>query len=119
VWSYVVECGSCQAPVNFYRSLEAADWRKDAMKCPACGERVTSRCRRVGEEPCVDFLNSDCSAKQIEQDWSPPLAEPSLTGLDYPDLPIDPSRQMYAASALARNGLTSTASFFSHGATPG
>lgn len=113
VWSYVVECDSCAAPVNFYRSLEAGEWRKDAMRCPTCSGRITSKSRRIGEEPCVDFINSDCSPTQVEQHWTPALAEPSLAGLDYPDLPIDPSRQMYAASALARNGLKSTAAFFS------
>lgn len=113
VWSMVVECPGCATPVNFYRSMEAANWRKDQMTCPGCSGRITSKSSRVGEEPCVDFIDCACSRTQVEQPWSAPLIEASLEGLDYPDLPIDPSRQMYVASALGRHGMTSTASFFS------
>lgn len=113
VWSVVVECPACTEPVNFYRSLERADWRKDRMVCPHCSERMTSKARRVGEEPCVDFIDCSCSRKQVEQPRTEPLASPSLDGVSYPDLPIESTRQMYVASALGRHGLTSTAKFFS------
>jgi 16S rRNA G966 N2-methylase RsmD len=113
VWSFVVECQSCSKPVNFYRSLEAAEWRKDRMACPHCSESVTSKAKRIGDEPCVDFLDCPCSRAQVEQDRSEPLAPASLDGLSYPDVPIEPTRQMYVASALGRHGLTSTAKFFS------
>lgn len=113
VWSFIVRCGDCEDPVSFYRALEAADWRKDEIECPSCGARVTSRCARIGEAPCVDFVDCTCSRTQVEQDWAPSRVVPSLAGLAYPDLPIDASRQMYVASALGRHGMTSTAAFFS------
>ncbi len=113
VWSMVFRCSNCKGAVNFYASLEAADWYKSKMQCPHCQASFGSRSERIGETPCVDFIDCTCSRSQIEQPSSTPLGEPSLAGLEVPDLPIDASRQMYVASALGRNGFTSTASFFS------
>lgn len=113
IWSVVVACGDCSREINFYRSLEAAGWHKAAMKCNGCGRSISSRSRRVHEGPVIDYIMCECSRSQVEQDWTPPLGTPDLTALDYPDLPIEPARQMYVASALGRHGLTSTATFFS------
>ena len=56
VWSAVIECGVCRAPVNYYRCLEDADWHRERMTCPHCGAAASSRCpwpwRRAS--PCVD-----------------------------------------------------------------
>lgn len=113
VWSVVVRCSSCRGPVTYYRALEAAGWRKDQMTCPACGTSVSSRDDRIGEEPVLDAITCSCSRTQIEQPHTPPLSQPQTDGLHWPDLPIEPHRQMYQASALGRHGLTSTAKFFS------
>ncbi len=113
IWTFIVRCDGCKRPVNFYRALEAANWRKDQMECSSCGARVTSRCARIGEAPCINFVDCTCSRTQVEQDWTPSPVVPSLAGVSYPDLPIDSSRQMYIASALGRHGMTSTAAFFS------
>ncbi len=113
VWSVVVRCGSCRGPVTFYRALEAAGWRKEQMACPACGTSISSRNPRIGEEPVLDAIACTCSRTQIEQPHAPPLSVPQMAGLCWPDLPIEPHRQMYQASALGRHGLTSTAKFFS------
>lgn len=113
IWSKVMECRSCTMPVNFYRSLEAADWQKGAMACPHCGEPFTSRSRRIGEEPVLDSISCDCSRTQREQDWTPSNGTLSATDLRWPDVPIDENRQMYVASALGRNELTTTAAFYS------
>src|SRR4051794_13093805 len=56
VWSFVVECRGCTTPVNYYRSLEKANWSKPAMACPHCGDPVSSRNRRVGEERVLDYV---------------------------------------------------------------
>lgn len=114
VWSAVIECGSCQRPVNYYKSLEEADWCRDRMTCADCGTPVSSRGRRLSEEPVLDSISCQCSRTQREQPWSMPLRDPDAAGLHWPDAAIDETRQMYAASALGRHGLTSTASFYSH-----
>ncbi|MXV98487.1 MAG: DNA methylase [Acidimicrobiaceae bacterium] len=114
VWSVVVECDSCREPVNYYRSLQDAGWRRDRMACPRCGTAASSRGRRLSEEPVADSISCECSRTQLEQAWSAPLNEPCEKGLCWPDTAIAETRQMYAASALGRHGLTSTAAFYSH-----
>jgi 16S rRNA G966 N2-methylase RsmD len=113
VWSVVVRCRSCRGPVTFYHALEAAGWRKDRMTCPTCGTAISSRDARIGEEPVLDAITCTCSRTQLEQPHTPALSQPQMAGLQWPDLPIEPHRQMYQASALGRHGLTSTAKFFS------
>ena len=113
VWSTVMECPACGQGFNYYYSLEAADWRKAHMACPRCEAPVTSRCRRLHEKPVVDSITCDCSRTQVEQAHRPPLQEADASGLMWPDVAIDSSRQMYIASALGRHGLTSVASFYS------
>lgn len=113
VWSAVVECSACRASVNYYRSLEDAAWHRDRMTCPQCGAAVGSRSRRMSEEPVLDSISCGCSRTQREQRWGEPLHGLDSAGLHWPDAAIDETRQMYAASALGRHGLTSTAAFYS------
>lgn len=113
VRSVVLRCDTCNGDVNFYSAFEAADWRKDNMRCPGCDAPITSRAPRIGELPVLDSIRCRCSKKQIEQPWTSPLCEPTGDGLIWPDAPIEEHRQMYQASALARHGLTSTAAFYS------
>ena len=114
VWSAVIECGSCRAPLNYYHCLEDADWSRERMTCPHCGAGVGTRCRHISEEPVLDSIGCECSRTQREQPWSAPSNQPDAAGLRWPDAAIDETRQMYAASALGRHGLTSTAAFYSH-----
>jgi 16S rRNA G966 N2-methylase RsmD len=113
VWSVRIRCGSCRAPVTYYRALEAAGWGKDQMRCPACDAPVSSRNERVGEEPVLDAVSCSCSRTQLEQPPTVASVDSMATGLPWPDLPIGSDRQMYHLSALGRHGLTSTAKFFS------
>ena len=113
VWSMVMECNACREPVNYYRSLEAADWQKALMTCPNCQSTFASRSRRVGEEPVFDSISCACSRTQRDQEWTPPAVPLDTTTPDWPDVPIEKTRQMYVASALGRHGLTSTAAFYS------
>lgn len=113
VWSVVMECGACHQPVNFYRALEAADFQKPKMRCLHCEAPFSSRDKRIGEEPVLDSISCDCSRTQREQPWTAPLVPVDAAGLEWPDQPIEPTRQMYLASALGRHGLTSTATFYS------
>ncbi|MFJ9039577.1 DNA methyltransferase [Streptomyces sp. NPDC102406] len=112
VWSYAVECGGCNMPVNYYHSLEKAGWSKQAMVCPHCGDRVSSRNRRLSEERVLDYVVCDCSAVQIEQRPCD-LAAVSLDGVNFPNVEITPDRQMYKASALGKSGMTTIGSFYS------
>lgn len=114
VWSAVIECGGCRGPVNYYGALEDAAWRREHMTCPNCGTAVSSRDQKLREEPVLDSIRCECSPTQIEQRWSVPPHPSDAEGLRWPDSAIDQTRQMYAASALGRHGLTSTAAFYSH-----
>ena len=114
VWSVVIECDTCQESVNYYQSLQDAQWRRDRMACPQCASAVSSRGRRLLEEPVLDSVSCECSRTLREQPWRIPLHQPDAAGLRWPDTAIDETRQMYAASALGRHGLTSTAAFYSH-----
>ena len=114
VWSAVIDCRSCRAQLNYYYCLQDAAWRRDQMTCPHCGAEVSARGSRVREEPVLDLISCACQRKQLEQPWSVPLVPPDAAGLIWPDAAIAETRQMYAASALGRHGLTSTAAFYSH-----
>jgi len=113
VWSVVMECGACHRAVNFYRAFEAADFQKPKMKCPHCEALFSSKAKRIGEEPVLDSISCGCSRTQREQSWTSPLVPVDIAGIEWPDQPIEPTRQMYVASALGRHGLTSTAAFYS------
>ena len=113
VWSAVLECRGCSERVNYYRALEVAGWAKQRMTCPNCGDHFGARSRRLAEEPVVDSIRCLCSRTQLEQEHTSPLELPDPSGLSWPDVPIAETRQMYVASALGRNGLTSTAAFYS------
>ena len=112
VWSVLVKCGSCHEPVNFYHSLEAAEWSKSKMQCPHCAASVTSRLERVGEEPVIDYVSCSCSSKQREQ-LAQPTPQLPTEGLDFPHVEITPDREMYRASALGKSKHTTVASFYS------
>lgn len=113
VWSAVLECPDCCESFNYYRTLEAADWKKEHMACPRCGSSVSSRCRRLSETPMVDSIVCECHRTQIEQTHQSPLVDINPNGHWWPDVSVDESRQMYVASALGLHGLTSVASFYS------
>lgn len=113
VWSIAFECGSCAEPFSYYRALEAAGWCKPAMTCPTCSASVSSRARRIGEQPMLDHVSCPCSARQQEQPAGAERIDSVLDALPYPRVEITPDRQMYKASALGRNGLTTVSSFYS------
>ena len=114
-WSVTVQCHQCKATVNYYRSLEAAGWQKTGMTCPACRTTISVRgTTRVGEEPVLDTVSSDCSDRLLDQ--QPGIAEPGpISGADlrWPDVEIEQDRQMFQASALGKHGRTTVADFFS------
>lgn len=113
VWSMVMECKECLAPVVFYRAIEEAEWNKRCLRCTNCSAGFSSRAKRIGEVPVLDSVVCLCSSFQIEQEWSAMTVEPCRTGLEWPDELIGEDRQMFIASALGKHGLTTTASFFS------
>jgi predicted RNA methylase len=111
VWSVVLRCGGCTADVNFYAALENTGWRKGEMACPNCHRPISSRDQRVGEQPVLDTVSCTCTPTLIDQPITEPYtAPPSVRA---PDVAISADRQMYQASALARNKLESTAAFYS------
>jgi DNA modification methylase len=114
IWSYIYECRACMGPINYYRAFEAAGWRKSVMKCPTCEALFATRgSRRLDEVPVLDTISCRCSPRLMDQSHEPPINRASLEELTYPDVAIGADRQMFQASALARHGLLTTASFFS------
>lgn len=113
VCSIVVECSGCTRAVNYYHVMEAADWRKADMVCDHCQTPVSSRDRRIGEEPVLDSISCDCSPKHLDQTPTASRRKIDVESLDYPKVEITPERQMYKASALGKNGMTTIASFYS------
>jgi DNA modification methylase len=112
-WSKVYECVGCGQAVNYYRALEAANWSKSRMACK-CGERlVLRRAKQTGEEKVLDTVVCECSPKMLDQEPSAELHPASLENLTYPDVAIGADRQMFAASALGKHDLLTTAKFFS------
>ena len=112
VWSMLLECAGCGKPVNYYRAFEATGWHKPEMRCPHCDAPVVSRQRRVGEERVLDYIDCSCSSTQREQPAADNSVEIDLDGFSFPRVEITPDREMYQASALGRNNLTTIASFY-------
>ncbi|MGA6154751.1 DNA methyltransferase [Stenotrophomonas sp. NPDC087984] len=112
VWSVLVRCTGCEKPVNYYHSLEVAQWSKPKMVCPHCAAHISSKLERVGEQPVLDYVNCGCGPRQREQTA---VGAPSIDvdGLGFPLVEITPDREMYRASALGKSGYTTVASFYS------
>lgn len=113
VWSAVVECRACHSPVNYYHALEAVEWHKSKMACPACKASISSRCERIDEEPVLDSVTCRCSRTQRDQAPSDPLLDFDASALVGPEVRITPDRQMYKAQALGKSGRTTIASYYS------
>lgn len=113
-WSMVCACQHCGGAINFYDELEQAEWSKSGMVCPHCEEPFTLRgSARIDEAPVLDTIACECHPTLQDQPPSEPLVAERTKGLEWPDVPIGADRQMFHASALAKNKLTTTASFFS------
>jgi 16S rRNA G966 N2-methylase RsmD len=107
-------CPSCGEPVTFYDALEAADWHKSKICCPACDAPFKARgAAKLDEVPVLDTVRCACSPRQLDQPPGSPLYEPVGEADPWPDVEIGADRQMYKASALGKHGLTTTARFFS------
>jgi 16S rRNA G966 N2-methylase RsmD len=114
VWTIVYECECCQAPMNFYAALEAADWRKLLMACPACNSRFeTRKSKRLGEAAVLDTVACACATTLMDQPPTDPIGVADPQEVSPPSITIGPELQMYQASALGKHGLSSTADFFS------
>lgn len=113
VWSQDYVCSRCGTTFTYYRVLKAANWRS-GLHCPSCGCWLERRSlQRVGETMVLEAVLCPLSTTQREQE--PMGVEPPRFPQfeRWPDFPIEPDREMFRRSALARHGLTSTAAFFS------
>lgn len=115
VWTFVYECPGCGGRVNYYNAFEATGWDRAQMQCDSCLEPfVARRSKRIAEEPVVDTIACECSSTLRDYTHTEPLYPCSLEGTSFPDVAIGEDRQMFQASALKKNGLERTSSFFSH-----
>lgn len=112
VWSYEYACGGCGATVTYYKALEAGNWERS--RCPKCkGDFERRGLARIGEAPVREYVACQTSRNQREQ---PPsgVVPPRFLDLErWPDVAIEPDREMFRRSALGKHGLATTASFFS------
>ncbi len=114
VWSFIYVCDGCGGQITYYEAFRAAGWRKSAMRCGHCAAVFAPRrAERVGEIAVLDSIRCGCSLTIRDQPHVPPSVTARLDGLAVPDVAIDEDRQMFQASALAKHGMRTTASFFS------
>lgn len=114
VWSVIYKCASCGDSINYFRSLELAGWSKRSMCCDDCGTRFETRAApRIGEQPVMDTISCSCSRTLRDQPHSAPIEPPKIQGLAWPEVEIEPTRQMFQASALRKHNLMTISSFFS------
>jgi DNA modification methylase len=120
IWSFVYECQHCKSEINYYRTLEANNWKTTNLTCLCCKQEFIKRGGKyLRDEPVVVSLKG-VNKKLIEQ----PLcsfdfkqiedAENSDIFEHFPNLEIPEDREMYKRSALKKWNLTSTNKFFSH-----
>jgi 16S rRNA G966 N2-methylase RsmD len=112
VWSREYACGVCGTAFTYYRALEAANWRS-TLACARCMATLRrGNLRRLGESMVLETLRCTSARRQIHQEPSgkEPPRFPALER--WPDVSIEPDREMFHRSALGKRGLTSTASFF-------
>jgi len=112
VWSYKYACRKCGAGFSYYNALKAANW-KGAL-CPICRETFERRgVSRIGEDMVLESVDCATSSRQREQEatGAEPPRFPELER--WPDMAIEPDREMFRRSALAKHGLANTAAFFS------
>jgi len=116
VWSFTYICPDCHAPLIFFTHIQE---RRQAESCSKCGHPFSKRAWVRGEDVPVLVVVDGVNGRQTEQlpsdvDLSSirrALVDQRLC--EFPSLPIQPDREMYNRSALAKHGLTETAKFFS------
>lgn len=118
IWSFTYVCPKCRFNLVYFRHL-GADGKEQPRTCPECGEAFVRRSWPRGEDVPVQVVVDGVNGKQIEQ----PAADRDLDAIErarsdkrqdaVPNLPIDPTREMYGRSALGKHDLTETKRFFS------
>jgi hypothetical protein len=119
VWSYVYRCPSCSGELNYYELMRSLEWRKPS-KCSNCNEPFERRsAQRIDEVPVlISYCCEQCGSKEerppVKLDFDAiSSGARSYSRRNIPSLEIESDREMFRRSALARNGHTNTASFFS------
>lgn len=117
VWSFIYECPRCKASINFYRALQANNWKTPAI-CTACREPLSKAgARHLRDEPVVVVVLGE-DGKQREQ----PVGAMDRANIEranqaadlgaVPSLEIEAYREMYKRSALGKWNLKHTKQFF-------
>lgn len=111
IWSFVYACESCSGPVTYHESIRDG---RDA-RCPNCLVPLRKRtAKKLGERRVADVIACACSPTLVEQEAT--VSDDVFVlpeDLSWPDVLIEPDREMYRRSALGKHGLTSTGRFFS------
>lgn len=119
VWSFVYACPKCEFKANYYEMMKVANWDKNKMKCPSCGNPFDKKkSEYFGDEPVITVVKKD-GEKQLEQPFSDydrqMVAEAERMNFRdrMPSAEITPEREMYYRSALKKWDTTNTKDFFS------
>lgn len=119
VWSFTYRCPRCTAPMVYYRHLRDKG-RKKPEKCESCGGPFVRRSwpnalKDVPVQVAVWGQDGRLAEQEVQdvdlESIQKAGEDPRLS--EVPSLPIEPEREMYRRSALAKYGLTETSRFFS------
>ncbi len=117
VWSFCYRCPQCDVEIVYYAQLDERG--KAPRTCARCGTNFERRLWPRSHDVPVRVVVQGADGRQIEQnvsslDWQNIMdaqSDPRLR--DIPSLQIEPHREMYGRSGLAKSGMTETAKFFS------
>ena len=113
----IYRCPKCDFEIVYFEQLD--ERRNPPRDCPNCGTNFARRLWKRSDDVPVRVVVHGADGRQIEQnvsalDWEnveDACCDPRLR--DVPSLEIEPHREMYGRSGLAKSGMTETAKFFS------
>lgn len=117
VWSFCYRCPSCGLEIVYFEQLDERG--RPPQSCPSCATNFARRLWLRSDDVPVRVVVHGADGRQIEQsvstlDWENIKNACRDSRLrDVPSLKIEPHREMYGRSGLAKSGMTETAKFFS------
>ncbi|MDE0449950.1 MAG: DNA methyltransferase [Spirochaetaceae bacterium] len=117
VWSFCYRCPKCDLEIVYFEQLD--EQGNPPRTCPSCGANFARRSWQRSDDMPVRVVVHGADGRQVEQnvsslDWENIAAACRDSRLsDVPSLKIEPHREMYGRSGLAKSGMTETARFFS------
>ena len=117
VWSFTYMCPSCRYELIYFEQVNGSD--RSTIHCPSCDMAFTKRGWPRSNDVPVQVVVLANDGKQKEQPVSKYDLHRILEAAEddrlaqVPSQAIQPEREMYSRSGLAKAGLTETRKFFS------